>query len=105
MRLAVLSLQTVVIGEVCSSLPLGRQAAKERGTTAHQEFSYVPKTKISLGWHCRISKIDVLFLLLEPLCIHGIQRFKRKLEVGNQSIAARLSKVFPHDHTHELHLV
>lgn len=122
MRLARLALQAVFLqGEDVSGVLL-EYRGDERGAPAHGELvsdfvlaSYIqarPETPRLESWIPRWERVswkdnmgnDVLLVFLDPLRVELIECLQRKLEIGNQRIAARLGKVLAHNDSDHLHL-
>lgn len=113
-RLLVLALQTVVIGEeIRRNASDGR--ANECRAPAHREGMPVglsvtanannPSTTTIPTKEGIEKKENVLLLLLKLLGIKLVERLQGELEIRQQGVTARLGEVLTHDNAHQFHLV
>jgi hypothetical protein len=86
MRLPRLPLQTMfLVAKRITLLPLRKHGRDERRPSPH--------------------RILMLAMFLNLLLVQRIQRLQRKLEVGDERVAAGLGKVFAHDDAQHLHFL
>lgn len=67
----------------------------------------LPAMPISVSFLClyRVLSVSSLFMLLQPLCIHGIQSLQSIFEVHDQGITARLGEVLAYHDAHHFQVL